>query len=256
VAGIDQTALSTLCLCQPWQASCEGRLSSPAPALVCHKRIIDASANDPRGIGQYTAYAFAGYGVRQIAICDIRPEGLDQTSIELKKRHPDIEVLSINMDARKEQDVESAVAQTVDKFGRLDLGVNNAGIGGEAPTDQLKFENWRKVMSVNLDGVWLCQRAQIRQMLKQELLDPAPRGTRGVIINVSSMLGLVASSPGTPAVAYTASKHAVMGLTKTDAAMYAPRGIRVNAICPGYVATPLLKAATVSRAVVYPYSSC
>jgi NAD(P)-dependent dehydrogenase (short-subunit alcohol dehydrogenase family) len=66
----------------------------------------------------------------------------------------------------------------------------------------------------------------------------------------ASMLGLVASSPNTPAVAYTASKHAVLGLTKTDAAMYAPRGIRINAICPGYVATPLLKAASVSGTVV------
>jgi NAD(P)-dependent dehydrogenase (short-subunit alcohol dehydrogenase family) len=145
---------------------------------------VDAPANDPKGIGQYTAYAFASYGIRRLAICDIRPEALEQTALELKNRHPGIEVLSIRMDASKEHDVDSAVAQTVDKFGRLDIGVNNAGIGGEAPTDQLKFMDWRRVMNVNLDGVFLCQRAQIRQMLKQGLLDPAPRGTRGVIVNV------------------------------------------------------------------------
>ena len=149
------------------------------------------------------------------------------------------------MDTADEDSVNSAVDQTIKAFSRLDIAVNNAGIGGEAPTDQLEFTKWRKVLSINLDGVWLCQRAQIRQMLKQDPLDPPPRGNRGVIVNVASMLGLVASSPGTPAVAYTSSKHGVMGLTKTDATMYAPKGIRINAMCPGYVATPLLKAATV-----------
>ncbi|KAK4542635.1 hypothetical protein LTR36_006684 [Oleoguttula mirabilis] len=197
------------------------------------------------GIGQYTAYAFAKYGVRQLALCDIKPEALEQTSNELKKNFPDVEILSIQMDTSKEDEVNSAVDQTVKKFSRLDIAVNNAGISGGGPTDQLEFEDWRRVLSINLDGVWLCQRAQIRQMLKQEPLDPLPRGNRGVIVNVSSMLGLVASAPATPAPAYTASKHGVMGLTKTDATMYASRGIRINACCPGYVATPLLKDATV-----------
>lgn len=150
------------------------------------------------------------------------------------------------MDVSKEESINSAVDQTVQRFSRLDIAVNNAGIGVGGPTDQLSLEDWRKVMSVNLDGLWLCQRAQIRQMLRQEPLDPPPRGNRGVIVNVASMLGLVASSPETPAVAYTSSKHGVVGLTRTDATMYASRGIRVNAICPGYVATPLLKEATVS----------
>ncbi|KAK5689221.1 hypothetical protein LTR17_026423 [Elasticomyces elasticus] len=193
------------------------------------------------GIGQYTAYAFARYGVRQLALCDIRPESLEQTRSELKKRHPEVEVLTIEMDASKEDSINSAVDQTVRKFSRLDIAVNNAGIGHQDMTHELSLETWRKVMSVNLDGVFLCQRAQIRQMLKQDPLDPLPRGNRGVIVNVASMLGLVASSPVTPAVAYTSSKHGVMGLTKTDAVMYAPKGIRINAMCPGYVGTPLLK---------------
>lgn len=203
------------------------------------------SAYGEQGIGQHTAYALASYGVRQLALCDIRPEALGETAAELKKRHQDVEIIKIEMDTSIEDSVNSAIDQTVSKFSRLDIAINNAGIGGEVPTDQLEFETWRKVLSVNLDGVWLCQRAQIRQMLKQQPLDPPPRGNRGVIVNVASMLGLVASSPGTPAVAYTSSKHGVMGLTKTDAVMYASRGIRINAMCPGYVATPLLQSATV-----------
>ncbi|KAI7197189.1 hypothetical protein KC363_g499 [Hortaea werneckii] len=195
------------------------------------------------GIGQATALAFAKCGARQLALCDIRPDAIAQTTQKLNDHHKDLEILSLNVDTSHEADVDHAVGHTAKHFGRLDIAVNNAGINGKAASsDQLGFEDWRKTMSVNLDGVWLCQRAEIRQMLKQEPLDQAPRGGRGTIVNVASMLGLVAASPSTPAVAYTASKHGVMGLTKTDAVMYAPRGIRINAVCPGYVATPLLEA--------------
>ncbi|KAI6901401.1 hypothetical protein D0869_14013 [Hortaea werneckii] len=193
------------------------------------------------GIGQATALAFAKYGARQLALCDIRPDAITQTIQKLKDHHKDFEILSLDVDTSREVDVDHAVEHTAKHFGRLDIAVNNAGINGKATSsDQLEFEDWRKTMSINLDGVWLCQRAEIRQMLKQEPLDQAPRGGRGIIVNVASMLGLVAASSSTPAVAYTASKHGVMGLTKTDAVMYAPRGIRINAVCPGYIATPLL----------------
>ncbi|KAK3679178.1 hypothetical protein LTR78_000739 [Recurvomyces mirabilis] len=196
------------------------------------------------GIGQSTAYAFAAHGIRKLAIADINPTNLATTKAQLNQKYPDLEILTLETDTSNEKSVDSAIATTISKFSRLDIAVNNAGIGGEAATATLSLESWRKTMSVNLDGVWLCQRAQIRQMLTQNQIDPGPRGSRGVIVNVASMLGLVASSPLTPAVAYTASKHGVMGLTKTDAVMYAQQGIRVNAICPGYVGTPLLKAAT------------
>lgn len=109
----------------------------------------------------------------------------------------------------------------------------------------MDLEDWQNVMAVNLNGVFLCQKAQIRQMLKQEPLDPLPRGSRGVIVNTASMLGLTGASPSTPATAYSASKHGVIGLTRTDALTYARQGIRINAMCPGYVATPLLKSAVV-----------
>ncbi|RMY78953.1 hypothetical protein D0862_13270 [Hortaea werneckii] len=194
-------------------------------------------------IGQATALAFARYGARQLALCDIRPDAIAQTTRKLKDHHKGLEILSLNADTSSEADVVHAVEHTATHFGRLDIAVNNAGINGKAvASDQLEFQDWRKTLSVNLDGVWLCQRAEIRQMLKQEPLDQAPRDGRGIIVNVASMLGLVAASPSTPAVAYAASKHGVMGLTKTDAVMYAPRGIRINAVCPGYIATPLLEA--------------
>ena len=160
------------------------------------------------GIGQYTAYALARHGVKQFAICDIRPDVLKTTADELKNQHKDVDVLNIEMNTAKEDEVQSAVDQTVKRFGRLDIAINNAGIGGNgAQTEEQTLSEWQRVMDVNVNGVWLCQRAQIRQMLKQEPLDPPPRGSRGVIVNTASMLGLVASSPVTRACVYTTSKH-------------------------------------------------
>lgn len=162
----------------------------------------------------------------------------------LKESNPDVHVLDIEMDTSKETSVIDAVDQTIKHFGRVDIAVNNAGVGGpQKSTPEVELSEWENLMSINVTGVWLCQRAQIKQMLKQEPLASDGRHGRGVIVNVASMLGLVASSPAAIATAYTTSKHAVMGLTKTDAAQYAPEGIRINAMCPGYVETPLLKSA-------------
>ncbi|KAK4619933.1 Short-chain dehydrogenase srdC [Fulvia fulva] len=197
------------------------------------------------GIGQSTAYAFARYGISRLALCDIHPGNLKESINQLKERYPDLEILPIEMDTSEENSVTAAIASTVSAFGRLDVAVNNADIAGTPlPTHENSLEDWQRVMSVNLNGVWLCQRAQIQQFLKQEPLSPAPRGSRGVIVNVASMLGLVASHPSTPAASYTASKHGVVGLTRTDAMAYASQGIRINAVCPGYIATPILKSAS------------
>jgi NAD(P)-dependent dehydrogenase (short-subunit alcohol dehydrogenase family) len=112
------------------------------------------------------------------------------------------------MDTSKEDSVNSAVDQTVKKFGRLDIALNNAGIGGaQKQTPDQDIDDWKRVFDINVHGVWMCQRAQIRQMLKQDPLIPPPRGNRGVIVNTASMLGLVASSPISAACPYTASKH-------------------------------------------------
>lgn len=223
---------------------------------------VPTGLTSAKGIGQYTAYALARHGVRQLALCDIKPSSLEETTTELKKHNKDLEILSLELDARKEDSVNAAIDQTVKKFGRIDIGINNAGIGGQPRQSiDVDFEDWQNVIAVNLHGVFLCQKAQIRQMLKQEPLDPPPRGNRGVIINTASMLGLTGASPQTPATAYAASKHGewsvmmrgnvaddgsgVMGLTRTDALNYARQGIRINAMCSGYIATPLLKNAVV-----------
>lgn len=116
------------------------------------------------GIGQFTAYSLAKYGVNKFALCDIASHRLEQTTKELQARHEHIEILPIEMDVSREAEVNSAVEQTVERFGRLDIGVNNAGIGEAGRTDELALEKWQKVLSVNLEGVWLCQRAQIRHV--------------------------------------------------------------------------------------------
>jgi NAD(P)-dependent dehydrogenase (short-subunit alcohol dehydrogenase family) len=141
-----------------------------------------------------------------------------------------------------EQAIDDSVEKTVKAFGRLDYAVNNAGIGGAIDTsDQIQKDDFEKVLSVNLTAVWLCQRAQIRQMLKQERLSESYRSYRGSIVNVASMFGLVAPPLNVPTTAYATSKHAVIGLTKSDALAFAHRGIKINAISPGYVMSPLVQ---------------
>ncbi len=125
--------------------------------------------------------------------------------------------------------VSEMVAAAVDAFGKLDVAVNNAGIGGpSAPTAEYPLDGWRTVMSVNLDGVFYCTREEIRAMRE--------RG-RGSIVNMASILGAVGFANS---VAYVAAKHAVVGLTKNAALEHADDGIRVNAVGPGFIRTPLL----------------
>ncbi|KAF2093573.1 oxidoreductase [Rhizodiscina lignyota] len=193
------------------------------------------------GIGQFTALAFARHGARALTITDISPSNLSRTVELLKQQSPNVELLPIEMDVADEASVDDSVAQTVKQFGRLDMAVNNAGLGGapKMTVDQTK-EDWQRVVDINLTGVWLCQRAQVRQMMGQSYDEADPRSVRGSIVNVASMLGLVGVSKNTPAGAYGPTKHGVMGLTKSDAIAYAAERIRINAMCPGYVETPLL----------------
>lgn len=177
--------------------------------LLCGSALITGAGS---GIGQYTAYALAQHGIRKLAICDINTSSLETTSAQLQKSHHDLEVLPLEIDVSNETSVQSAFRKTIDRFNRLDVTVNNAGIGGPStPTHETELSKWDRVIDVNLKGVWLCQREAIRYMLKQQALETGPRGSRGVIVNVASMLGTVASSPNTPACAYTSAKHAVMG---------------------------------------------
>lgn len=121
------------------------------------------------GIGQHTAFSFARHGVKRMALTDLRADKLQETIAQIKEFAPDIEVLPITMNTSIEADVNRSVEETVAKFGSLDIAVNNAGRGGVAkPTHELDVSDWKAVIDVNLTGVWLCQKAQIKQMLKQE----------------------------------------------------------------------------------------
>jgi NAD(P)-dependent dehydrogenase (short-subunit alcohol dehydrogenase family) len=161
---------------------------------------------------------------------------------ELKKISPDISVKGFELDVTNEEAINDSVDEVVKNFGRIDYAVNNAGVGGMLKTsDQIPKEDFNRVLSINTTAVWLCQRAQIRQMLKQEKQADSYRSYRGSIVNVASMYGLVAPSADIPATAYATSKHAVIGLTRADALAFAHKGIKINAISPGYVLTPLVQ---------------
>ncbi|KAF2119685.1 oxidoreductase ucpA [Lophiotrema nucula] len=192
------------------------------------------------GIGQHAAYSMAKLGVRSFALLDRNP--VTTTISELKKISPDVEIKEIELDVANESAVNDSVEQTVKEFGRIDYALNNAGIGGALKTtDQIPKDDFERVLGVNTTGVWLCQRAQIRQMLKQEKRSNSVRSFRGSIVNTASMYGVIGPTLTVPSTAYATSKHAVVGLTKADAIAFAPRGIKINAICPGYVLTPLVQ---------------
>lgn len=138
--------------------------------------------------------------------------------------------LAFGGDVRSREDTEAMVRAAVEHFGRLDVAVNNAGIGVPVKRDvhETALEDWDRVTGVNLDGVFLSMRAELPAMLE---------AGGGAIVNVASVMGAVASAGSS---AYVAAKHAVVGLTKTAALEYATRGIRVNAVGPGFIETPLL----------------
>ena len=176
------------------------------------------------GIGKACALAFSRAGAIVTIVADINQEGLEQTVSEMEG-----DGHSIRLDVSKPDQVKNLIDEVVKKYGRIDCAVNNAGVEGTlASTTDCTEENWDKVIDINLKGIWLCMKYEIPQMLKQG---------SGSIVNMSSVLGLV-GLPGYPA--YVASKHGVVGITKTAALEYAQTGIRINAVCPGAVRTPLM----------------
>lgn len=130
--------------------------------------LTDALPDVLIGIGRSTARKFAENGVKQLALGDIDVESLKHVGSELVSIYPDLNVMLLPLDVSSEQAVNDAIRQTIDRFGSLDIAVNNAGVSGPSrPTTDVKFEDWKNLFDINLHGVWLCERAEIQQMLKQ-----------------------------------------------------------------------------------------
>jgi NAD(P)-dependent dehydrogenase (short-subunit alcohol dehydrogenase family) len=185
------------------------------------------------GIGKACARASAREGAN-VVIADLKSDKTDEVMEEIQRENP--KAVFIECDVSKYSQVESAIQKTISTFNTLDVALNNAGIGGEAhKVGDMTEEAWLKVIGVNLNGVFNCMKHELAQMAIQK---------KGVIVNISSILGKVGFSNSSH---YVASKHGILGLTKTAALEYATEGIRINAICPGFIETPLLTNAGITE---------
>jgi NAD(P)-dependent dehydrogenase (short-subunit alcohol dehydrogenase family) len=178
------------------------------------------------GIGEAIAVSFAQKGAK-VVVADIDEE--NGKSVVEKIKGDGGEAIFVGVDVSDQKAVKQMVDDTVSALGQLDYAINNAGIGGaQANTGEYAIEDWLQVIDINLNGVFYCMRYEIPQMLKNG---------GGAIVNISSILGTDAFEKTS---AYTASKHGVVGLTKTAALEYAQKGIRVNSVAPAFINTPMV----------------
>ncbi|HXJ04976.1 MAG TPA: SDR family oxidoreductase [Candidatus Acidoferrum sp.] len=178
------------------------------------------------GIGRDASILFARAGAKVVVAGRREPEGKETVDLV---RAAGGEALFVKTDVSRAADVQALVQKTIEKFGRLDVAFNNAGIEGNwLPIAQQPEEDWDRTIDINLKGTWLCLKYEIQQMLKQ--------GGGGAIVNMASVAGLMGSAG---AATYVASKHGVMGLTKSAAIECAKNGIRINVVCPAVIETPM-----------------
>ncbi|WDK12272.1 2-hydroxypropyl-CoM dehydrogenase (short-chain dehydrogenase) [Colletotrichum graminicola] len=199
------------------------------------------------GIGRQVAISFAREGCKRIALLDRDEDGALETARMCREANGETRTYVMEVDNRNEEEVSACMDNVVEEWGRIDYAVNCAvtiGMFGPlAPSHLLTAAEFDEITTINYRGTWLCSRAELTHMIKQEPMtthDGRP-GNRGVIVNVASNLSLVSRSE-TPA--YSASKAAVLSMTRSDAVDYAKYNIRVNCVCPGIIDTPMTSGVT------------
>jgi NAD(P)-dependent dehydrogenase (short-subunit alcohol dehydrogenase family) len=189
------------------------------------------------GIGEACVHKFVAGGAK-VVVVDMNTDLGNKVVAAVEKAGGEATFLKV--DVSDAQAVEKMVTDAVSAFGRLDIAVNNAGIGGEQnPVGSYGIDSWLKVIGVNLNAVFYCMRYEIPQMLTQG---------SGAIVNMASILGSVGFAASS---AYVAAKHGVVGLTKSAALEYSKSGLRINSVGPGFIKTPLLESALDEAAIAY-----
>lgn len=212
----------------------------PDARLVGRVALITGASS---GLGKATAFRYAALGAR-VVCADLKSAGVEN---EINEKHGKDRAIFVAVNVTEEAQIQSMIKQAADWGGRVDIVCNYAGIAAEAKTPgrahEFPTESFDLTWAINVRGVWLCCKYALQQMLAQEPREANARGdrTRGWIINAASILGKVAAAN---APAYTTSKHAVVGMTKQMAIDYAQDRIHINALCPGYIETPMIAALT------------